>query len=567
MALDDSKPEKQGASSSTPSEFNSDSPFDIERKSQDVEAAKESPDQEPQYPTGLRFALILTSVYVCMFLVSLDRLIITTAIPEITNQFHSINDIGWYSSAYLLTTCAFQLLFGKVYAFFDAKATLLSTIFLFEVGSAICGSAPNSIAFIIGRAIAGLGSAGIMTGVLMTIVNTVPLPKRPMYQGLFGAVFGISSILGPLLGGAFTSNVTWRWCFYINLPVGGVAMVVVFFLMKIPDRDSTKIPTKEKLLQLDVYGSALVIAACVCLVLALQWGGVTYPWNNSRMIALLVMAGVLFLSFGLVQVFLPRTATLPPRIIKQRSIIAGMISSFCVGSQQMIFMYYLPIYFQAIQGVSAMQSGIRLLPMLLSMVVSTLATGGLTRVTGYYTPFQIIGTCLMSVGAGLLTTLQVHSSSGVWIGYQVIYGFGMGMVIQAPNLAAQTVLPKKDVSIGASFMFFSQLLGGSIFSAVGQTVFNDQLQRRLSNLDGFDPKFIQSNGATSLTEVPDSIKDVVLERYNEAIRQVLRVGMILVCITLIGALLMEWRSVKDGGAKQDENKEKTATTEEQKLEK
>uniref|UniRef100_A0A8H7TSM7 Major facilitator superfamily (MFS) profile domain-containing protein n=1 Tax=Bionectria ochroleuca TaxID=29856 RepID=A0A8H7TSM7_BIOOC len=532
MTLNDSKPEKQGANS-------------------DVEAAKESPDQDSQYPTGVRFALIMTSVYVCMFLVSLDRMIITTAIPEITNQFHSINDIGWYSSAYLLTTCALQLLFGKVYAFFNAKATLLSTIFLFEVGSAICGAAPNSIAFIIGRAIAGLGSAGIMTGVLMTIVNTVPLPKRPMYQGLFGAVFGISSIIGPLLGGAFTSNVTWRWCFYINLPVGGVAMVVVFFLMKIPDRDSTKIPTKEKLLQLDFYGSILVIAACVCLVLALQWGGVTYAWNNGRMIALLVMASVLFLSFGLVQVYLPRTATLPPRVIKQRSIIAGMISSFCVGSQQMIFIYYLPIYFQAIQGVSAMQSGIRLLPLLLSMVVSTLATGGFTRITGYYTPFQIIGTVLMSIGAGLLTTLQVHSSSGVWIGYQVIYGFGMGM----------------DVPIGASFMFFTQLLGGSIFSAVGQTVFNDQLQRRLSNLEGFDPKFIQSNGATSLTEVPDSIKDVVLERYNEAIRQVLRVGMILVCITIIGALLMEWRSVKDGGAKQDENKEKAPVADEEKLEK
>jgi hypothetical protein len=302
------------------------------------------------------------------------------------------------------------------------------------------------------------------------------------------------------------------------------------------------------------------------------------------MIALLVMASVLFLSFGLVQVYLPRTATLPPRVIKQRSIIAGMISSFCVGSQQMIFselynlhelfstansisVYYLPIYFQAIQGVSAMQSGIRLLPLLLSMVVSTLATGGFTRITGYYTPFQIIGTVLMSIGAGLLTTLQVHSSSGVWIGYQVIYGFGMGMVIQAPNLAAQTVLPKKDVPIGASFMFFTQLLGGSIFSAVGQTVFNDQLQRRLSNLEGFDPKFIQSNGATSLTEVPDSIKDVVLERYNEAIRQVLRVGMILVCITIIGALLMEWRSVKDGGAKQDENKEKAPVADEEKLEK
>lgn len=188
-----------------------------------------------------------------------------------------MTDIGWYGSAYLLTNCAFQLFYGKLYTFFSVKAVFLTAIFLFEAGSAICGAAPNSVAFIVGRAIAGVGSAGIMSGVIVVIVYAVPLHKRPLYQGMFGAVFGLSSIIGPLLGGAFTSKVTWRWCFYINLPFGGVAMVVIAFMLKVPDRDTTRLPLMKKILQLDGLGTAALLPGTICLLLALQWGGLTYP--------------------------------------------------------------------------------------------------------------------------------------------------------------------------------------------------------------------------------------------------------------------------------------------------
>jgi MFS family permease len=204
-------------------------------------------------------------------------MIISTAVPRITDDFHSVTDIGWYGSAYLLTNCAFQLLYGKLYTFFSVRFVFLTAIFLFEVGSAICGAAPSSVVFIVGRAIAGLGCAGIMSGAIMVIVYAVPLHKRPLYQGLFGAVFGIASVVGPLIGGAFTSSyLTWRWCFYINLPFGGAAMLFIFLLLKVPDRDTTKLPLMKKLAQLDALGTGVLIPGTVCLLLALQWGGLTY---------------------------------------------------------------------------------------------------------------------------------------------------------------------------------------------------------------------------------------------------------------------------------------------------
>lgn len=445
----------------------------------------------------------------------------------------------------MLTNCAFQLSFGKLYTFYSVKTVFLTAIALFEIGSAICGAAPSSVVFIVGRAISGVGSAGIMSGAITVIVYAVALHRRPLFQGLFGAVFGIASVVGPLLGGAFTSKVTWRWCFYINLPFGGVAAVFIFFLLTIPDRSTTHLPNKQKLAQLDFWGIFFLLPGVVCLLLALQWGGTTYDWNSGRIIALLVLAGVLLIAFVLVQIFRPDTATIPPRIFCQRSIIAGFCATFTVGSSMMIVVYYLPIWFQAIQGVSAVESGIRLLPLVLSMVVASISSGGLIARVGYYTPFMLFGCVLLSIGAGLLTTLQVGTSEAKWIGYQIIYGFGMGCTFQAPNLAAQTVLATKDVPIGTSLMLFNQLLGGAIFISVGSNLLNNELLKNLASIPGINPAQILSEGATELLQglAPSAIAPV-LSAYNESLRVVLQVGLVMTCLTLLGALALEWRSVK-----------------------
>ncbi|KAJ8110170.1 hypothetical protein ONZ43_g5943 [Nemania bipapillata] len=268
-------------------------------------------------------------------------------------------------------------------------------------------------------------------------------------------------------------------------------------------------------------------------------------WNDRRVIALLTLAGVLGIAFVLVQVFLPATATIPPRIFKQRSILAGFWATIVLGSQMIIFVYFLPIWFQAIQGVSAVNSGIRLLPTTLSLVVASISNGIFVTKIGYYTPTMLIGTAICTIGAGLLTTLQVDTGMAKWVGYQVVYGFGQGLCFQAPNLAAQTVLPKKDVSIGVSLMFFSQILGGAIFVSVGQNVLNNQLLQRLAGLPGFSPALVASGGATTLVNsFPAEYRGDVLSAYNESLRTVFRVGLILAALSVIGSVSMEWRSVK-----------------------
>ncbi|KAI1370679.1 MFS general substrate transporter [Hypoxylon crocopeplum] len=497
------------------------------------------------YPHGIKLALIMGSSYMTMFLVALDRLIVTTAIPKITDEFNSVTDVGWYGSAYLLTNCAFQLFFGKLYVIYSIKVVFLASILTFEVGSAVCGAAPSSVALIIGRAIAGVGSAGIFSGAITIIVYSIPLHRRPFYQGLFGAVFGLANVISPLLGGAFTdSAATWRWCFYINLPIGAFSMVFIFFLLQIPDRETTHLPTKQKLAQLDSLGLVTLLGGIICLLLALQWGGTAYAWSDGRIIALLVIAIVLMICFIAVQISWPKTATVPPRIFLQRSIMAAFFAMFAAGATMMTTFYYLPIWFQGVEGVSAVESGIRLLPTVIGQAVGSLAGGVGIQKVGYYTPFMLFSVAVMCIGTGLLTTLEVDTSEGKWIGYQIPYGIGLGTTLQAPLLAAQTVLPLEDVPIGTSLMFFSQLLGGAIFVSVGQNLFNNYFVRDLAGVPGVNVTTILQQGATAITEISEPTKGYVVAAYNDALRTVFITGLVMACLTFLGAAGMEWKSVK-----------------------
>ncbi|KAF3490686.1 aflatoxin efflux pump [Arthroderma uncinatum] len=527
-----------------------DSSIDVEKSAADMPVPNAKP--EPPKPTektfSLKVILLLISVLLCMFLVGLDRTIVSTAVPTISNEFNAFSDIGWYGSVYSLTCCAFQLAFGKIYAYFSVRATFFASMILFEAGSALSGAAPSSIAFILGRAIAGVGAAGIFAGTIMAVVYAVPLARRPQIQGLMGAVMGVATILGPLIGGTFTTKVTWRWCFYINLPFGAVAMVAAFFLFDVPDRDSAKLPLAKKLAQLDAPGTALVVPGVACLLLALQWGGQTYAWDNGRIIALLVLAAVLLIAFVASQFLLPKTATIPPSILKLRSVAGAAWATICIGSSQYIFVYYLPIWFQAIKNVAAVDSGIRLLPMMVSVIVAQIGGGFINQKIGYYTPLGIFGVTVMCVGAGLLTTLQVDSSEGSWIGYQILYGIGMGFCFQTSNLATQTVLPKPQVPIGMALMFFGQLLGAAVFVSVGENVLSNQLQKRLSKIPGYNPAFISSAGATTLIDsVPPELRGVALSAYNESLRRVFQIGLVMSCLGVLGIYSLEWKSVKKPG--------------------
>ncbi|KAF7297069.1 DHA14-like major facilitator [Mycena indigotica] len=517
----------------------------------EVTESTKSEGDEIEYPTGIRLALLTLALCLSVFLVALDNTIIAVAIPQITNQFHSLDDVGWYGSSYLLTTAATQLLFGKFYTFLPVKWTYVTAITIFEIGSAICGAAPNSSALIIGRAIAGLGSAGIFSGALIILANTVPLERRPIYTGLVGGMYGIASVAGPLMGGAFTdSKLTWRWCFYINLPVGAVTLAVVIFLFKMPKRHDIieNIPSSftGRLALFDPLGTVLFIPAIVCILLALQWGGSKYAWGSGTIIALLVVFGVLICAFIAIQIWKQESATIPPRIAKQRSIWSGAIYIFCIGGAFFILNFYLPLWFQAIRGVSAVHSGIDNLPLILAVVIASVLAGGLITAIGYYAPFMILSAVLTAIGTGLISTLKVNSNHTKWMPYEIICGLGIGLGMQQPMLAAQAVLDLKDVPTGTSIIMFANTLGGALFISIGQNVFTNKLIDGLvAHVPGINPSLVLSAGATSLKNAVD-VADLpgVLLAYNDALVAAFYAGTAMACLSIVGALTIEWVNIK-----------------------
>ena len=337
-----------------------------EKKIAEEETKETTPDGEDEavYPSGLKLAVISMALCLSVFLVALDNTIIATAIPKITDHFNSLGDVGWYGSAYLLTTCALQLFFGKMYTFYSIKIVYLVSIFIFEVGSAVCGAAPTSAALIVGRAIAGVGSAGIFAGALVIIAYSVPLVKRPIFTGIVGAMYGIASIAGPLLGGVFTDKVSWRWCFYINLPLGAFTTVVIWFFFHSPTRAAEKkVPFKERAKQLDLIGTSVFIVDIVVCLLALQWGGSKYPWSSWRVILCLVLFGVLTIVFIYIQWREGDNATIPFRIVRNRSVGACCWFIFCLGGHFFIMIYWVRPFLNdqsSYADIHSSQSGFKL---------------------------------------------------------------------------------------------------------------------------------------------------------------------------------------------------------------
>ncbi|AEO55472.1 hypothetical protein MYCTH_89510 [Thermothelomyces thermophilus ATCC 42464] len=502
-------------------------------------------ENEMFQPKSIRFWLTLLSSFLALFLVALDRTIIATAVPRISDEFQALGDIGWYGSSYMLTTACAQLLFGRIYKFYDMKWAFLLSIIAFEMGSAICGAAPNSTAFIIGRAVAGLGSGGIFSGCLLIMISMIPLHRRPAFQGFFGMVFGIASVMGPLIGGGFTGEVTWRWCFYINLPVGSVVLVFMFFYWNPPKEKHEPVTYKTHLKRLDPLGMVFFLPGVVCLFIAFQWGGSTYAWSNWRIVLLLSLFAACTVVFIAVQILMPDTASVPPRVIMQRTVAFGTGFTFFLAGSMLMLVYYVPIWFQTVKQVDPMRSGIYTLPLVLSLVASSIAAGGITQKIGYYVPSMLVSPTIMSVGEGLLSTLNRNSPTAHWVAFQFLSGFGLGFGMQTSALAIQTVLPREDISTGIAINFFVQQLGGAVFTSVGQSILTKILVSELSNLQNFDPKLLVSEGATKLSQIvqpEDAVQ--VINGYSDAIRHIFLTSMGLAFTSLFCAFGMEWRSIK-----------------------
>ncbi|KAL4939362.1 hypothetical protein BDV06DRAFT_231092 [Aspergillus oleicola] len=515
----------------------------------DASTTSKQLSDEPQYPGKLKLACILLGLNLSMFLVGLDNTILSSAIPQITDRFQALSDVGWYASAYLLTNCSFQLFWGKLYTFYVVKWVYLAALFLFELGSLICAVSPSSTALIVGRAIAGVGAGGVTNGSFLLIAHSVAPRKRPTFVGLLGSMYGLAAIAGPLMGGAFTDNssLTWRWCFYINLPLGVIPAGVIIFLIPSFAGSNTKQPgLLNQIKQMDVPGTLCLLPGVVCLLLALQWGGTRYDWGSGRIIALFVLAGVLLVLFTVIQYTSGDRATVPRRVFGNRNVWGAALFGSGVTAGFFLMLYYIPIWFQAIKSASAIRSGVMNLPMVLSYVFFSLSGGYLTSLLGYYAPFAYLTVILMSLGSGLISTFTVDSGSSHWIGYQFLFGAGVGLGLQTAFAAPQCALPLGDIAIGTAIVMFLENLSAAVFVSVGQNVFSNQLT---ANVRHYAP----SVDAAKLVE--GGALEAVLVAYNKALTETFYVCVGLSCVGILGVVVLEWVDVRKGKGEKVEKME------------
>ncbi|EFR04741.1 aflatoxin efflux pump [Nannizzia gypsea CBS 118893] len=511
---------------------------------------EERPSENEFRTTGLRLFLILSSLLVSVFCQALDDTIIATAIPPITDHFRRLSHVGWYGSVYLLTNCAFQLFYGKLYKIFPLRWVFMSALFIFELGSLVAAIAPKSETLITGRAIAGIGAAGITSGAMTIMAHTAPVRWRPTFTSMIGAVYGVSSAVGPLLGGVLAEKASWRWIFYLNLPLGGAAALILSLSLKrLPtSAGGQNLSVSIMVKRLDVVGTFAFIASIACLLTALQYGGTTTPWSSGLVIALLTMFSVLLTTFIVAQILQKdENATIPTHIAKNRNMAFGALFAICQGGAFNIFIFYLPLYFQVIKDTNPIKSGVNYLPLILVNTIGIIISGLLTTKLGYYMPWIWFSSMTMPIGAGLLTTLAVDSNTSQWVGYQLIFAIGSGFGLQQPFVTAQTSLPLEEVSTGMAIMLFSQLGGGAIFVPVAQSVFISQLVTSVgkAGILGLDSQQLVSLGATQFRQIvsPKDIPRVVLA-YNSGLQQAFNVALILACMSIIGPLGMKWVSLK-----------------------
>lgn len=523
-----------------------DSQVNTSKVVQEGEEQEGEAEDESKYLKGIPLAILTTGLCLTTFVIALDNTIIATAIPKITTVFNSLGDVGWYGSAYLLTTCSLQPSFGKVYTYFDVKWTYLLALLIFEAGSVICAAATSSPMFIVGRAIAGAGAAALFSGGMTIIAYTVPLQKRPIYIAALSSMFGIASVVGPVLGGALTDKASWRWCFWINLPFGGVSLLVVFFFFTNPKRQYSHMTVWARLKEIDILGACFLISSVVCLLLALQWGGQKYPWHNSKVWGNILGFGLLIIIFIGIQFRRGGRATLPPNILKQRTVLVCCLFTALLSMALYTHLFYLPFYFQACKGTTAEGSGIRTIAYLVSITISSIVIGGAITSIGYYTPFMWFGSAVFCIGAGMLYTLKINSSPGIWIGYQVLAGFGAGAGVQVPFVAVQVVLNEKEMPTGNAAVFFFNSLGGAVAISIAQNIFVNSLSKEIPKLaPGMNPQTVIEAGATHVREVvPAALLPGVLDAYTKALTTAFVPAIAASAIAFFVSLAMEWKSVK-----------------------
>ncbi|KAH9899104.1 major facilitator superfamily domain-containing protein [Xylariomycetidae sp. FL2044] len=471
--------------------------------------SQDTTEEDTKYITGFKLAGVLGSITLVVFLLLLDQSILSTAIPQITSQFHSLQDVGWYAGVYQLCNAALQPLTGKIYSNFSLKWAFLIFVFIFELGSLISGLAVSSLMLILGRVVAGIGASGLLNGGLTIIAAAAPLHKRPLYTGIIMGFGQVGIVSGPLIGGALTQYATWRWCFYINLPIGGVS-AFLFALLTIPEI-TAKEPfswalVRKVIPELDLVGFVLFAPAVIMFLLALQFGGGgDYAWDSSEVIGLFVGAAAKLVLFGLWERRRGDRAMLPGRIIKDRIVWSSTLQITTAMGALITASYYMPIYFQSVRGASPIQSGVYVLPSILSQLCVAVLSGIAVSKMGYYLPWVVGGTALTTVACGLISTWTPWTETGKWIGYQILAGAGRGATMQMGMIAVQNAVDPSVIPVAIALLITFQTLGSAVTVVIADVAFNEELVRQL----GFRAPSVSPDAALAAGGGAEAVRSLV----------------------------------------------------------
>ncbi|MFH9083411.1 DHA2 family efflux MFS transporter permease subunit [Streptomyces sp. NPDC017673] len=466
-----------------------------------------------------------------LLLAALDQTIVSTALPTIVSDLGGLEHLSWVVTAYLLASTAATPLWGKLGDQYGRKRLFQTAIVIFLVGSALCGMArdmPQLIAF---RAVQGLGGGGLMVLSMAIVGDLVPPRERGRYQGLFGAVFGTTSVLGPLLGGLFTEHLSWRWVFYVNLPVGVVALAVIATALRIPRRTAHHV--------IDYLGTFLIAAVATCLVLVASLGGTTWPWGSAQIIGLAVLGVVLAVAFVAVE---RRAAepVLPLKLFRIRTFTLAAVISFIVGFAMFGALTYLPTFLQVVHGVSPTLSGVHMLPMVFGLLLSSTLSGQIVSRTGRWKVFPIVGTAVTTLGLLLLHRLDEHSSTAVMSVCFFVFGTGLGLVMQVLVLIVQNAVSYEDLGVATSGATFFRSIGASFGVAIFGTVFASRLGDKLTDAfrgvhlpPGATPGALKAD-PRGIAALPPPLRPAALHAYASAITDVF---LYAAPVALLGFLL------------------------------
>ncbi|MFJ4579202.1 MDR family MFS transporter [Streptomyces echinatus] len=452
-----------------------------------------------------------------LLLAALDQTIVSTALPTIVSDLGGLEHLSWVVTAYLLASTAATPLWGKLGDQYGRKRLFQTAIVIFLIGSALCGMAQDMPQLIAFRALQGLGGGGLMVLSMAIVGDLVPPRERGRYQGLFGAVFGATSVLGPLLGGLLTEHLSWRWVFYVNLPVGVVALVVIAAALRIPRRTAGHV--------IDYLGTFLIAAVATCLVLVASLGGTTWAWDSAQVIGLAVLGVALAVAFVAVE---RRAAepVLPLKLFRVRTFTLASVISFIVGFAMFGAMTYLPTFLQVVHGVSPTLSGVHMLPMVFGLLLSSTVSGQIVSRTGRWKVFPVAGTAVTTLGLLLLHRLDEHSPTAEMSVYFFVFGLGLGLVMQVLVLIVQNAVSYEDLGVATSGATFFRSIGASFGVAVFGTVFASRLGDKLT--DAFRavrlPPGVTADALMSdprgIAALPATVRPAALHAYSSAITDV-----------------------------------------------